>query len=138
MLKALLDANAVDDLADPPERYDAIRRAVTDGSLDLLWTHVTTDELAATPDLQRRRGLLARVQGWHGWCPPERLSSTTRVSTSPASRTTPKKPSKLSASRAAQSKKGQSRFASLTARSAAFMAYFCQSGQSSASSFVSR
>jgi len=57
-IRGLLDSNAVDLLVYPPERYEAMRDAVDDGRLVLLWTHITIDELAAIPDLERRGRLL--------------------------------------------------------------------------------
>jgi predicted nucleic acid-binding protein len=53
-----LDANAVDGIADDVDRFEAVRQAVTGGRLELLWTHVTIDELAAIPDSSRRARLL--------------------------------------------------------------------------------
>jgi predicted nucleic acid-binding protein len=56
LIRAVIDCNAVDKL---PEHYEAVRAAVDAGDLDLLWTHVTVDELAAITDADRRAWLLA-------------------------------------------------------------------------------
>lgn len=55
---AVLDSNAVDALADEPELYERTLAAVQSGRLRLLWTHVTVDELAVIPDVERRCRLL--------------------------------------------------------------------------------
>jgi hypothetical protein len=56
-----MDSNAVDPLADMPGAYDAAREAVEAGHLEILFTHVTIDELAAIGDLDRRRLLLLLI-----------------------------------------------------------------------------
>jgi hypothetical protein len=53
-----MDSNAVDPLADMPGAYEVDREAVEAGHLEILFTHVTIDELAAIGDLDRRRLLL--------------------------------------------------------------------------------
>lgn len=57
-IRAVIDTNAVDAFAAPPARYEAMVAAVAGGRLDLLWTHINIDELAATPDEDRRAKLL--------------------------------------------------------------------------------
>jgi hypothetical protein len=58
MRRAVLDSNAVDPIFDLPGAYDAVRSAIEAGFLQLLYTHVNIDEIATTPDLERRRVLL--------------------------------------------------------------------------------
>ncbi|MER7982648.1 hypothetical protein [Streptomyces sp. NPDC095817] len=58
MRRVVFDTNAVDPLTDGPT-YERIREAVTAGRLEVLYTHVTIDELAEIPDLDRRQQLLA-------------------------------------------------------------------------------
>ena len=53
-----MDSNAVDPLADMPGAYEVARETVEAGHLEILFTHVTIDELAAIGDLDRRRLLL--------------------------------------------------------------------------------
>src|SRR3954453_12436939 len=55
MLRAVIDSNAVDHL---PAYYDAVVGAINTGDLELLWTHVTVDELAAIPNEGHRATLL--------------------------------------------------------------------------------
>jgi hypothetical protein len=55
MLRAVVDSNAVDHL---PEHLEAVQEAIKAGRLELLWTHVTIDELAVVPDPDRRAWLL--------------------------------------------------------------------------------
>lgn len=62
-IRALLDSNAVDVIAAPPERYEAIQAAVAAGSVELLWTHITIDELSAIPDAEKRARLLTIAAG---------------------------------------------------------------------------
>jgi predicted nucleic acid-binding protein len=61
--RAVLDSNAVDGIADPPARYDAIQAAVADGRLELLWTHITVDELSAIEEPAKRARLLTIAAG---------------------------------------------------------------------------
>jgi hypothetical protein len=62
MRRLVLDSNAVDPLIDLPGAYEAVRAAVDGGRLDMLYTHVTIDELAATRDPDRRSRLLSTVR----------------------------------------------------------------------------
>jgi hypothetical protein len=62
MRRVVLDSNAVDPLIDLPGAYEAVRAAIDCGRLDVLYTHVTIDELAATRDPDRRSRLLATVR----------------------------------------------------------------------------
>ena len=50
MRRAVLDSNAVDSLLDLPGAYEAVRAALDAGRVELLFTHVSIDELAAVPD----------------------------------------------------------------------------------------
>ena len=58
MRRAVLDSNAVDPLIDWPGAYEAVRAGLDAGRIELLFTHVNIDELAAVPDLDRRARLL--------------------------------------------------------------------------------
>jgi hypothetical protein len=58
MRRAVLDSNAIDPLVDLPGAYEALRAALDAGRVELLFTHVNIDELAAVPDLDRRSRLL--------------------------------------------------------------------------------
>jgi predicted nucleic acid-binding protein len=62
MRRVVLDSNAVDPLIDLPGAYEAVQAAVDDGRLDVLYTHVTIDELASTRDPDRRSRLLSTVR----------------------------------------------------------------------------
>jgi hypothetical protein len=62
MRRVVLDSNAVDPLIDLAGAYRAVRAAVDGGRLDVLYTHVTIDELTATRDPDRRSRLLSTVQ----------------------------------------------------------------------------
>ena len=54
----VMDCCAVDALLED-DRFARYRSAIESGDLRLLWTHVTTDELAATTDPEHRATLLA-------------------------------------------------------------------------------
>lgn len=58
MRQVVFDSNAVDPFADVPGAFDTAREAVETGQLDIRFTHVTIDELAEVPDLERRQRLL--------------------------------------------------------------------------------
>jgi rRNA-processing protein FCF1 len=58
MLRAVLDSNALDPIAKIRGAYEAIERAINDGQVELLITHVTIDELAEVPDTDLRARLL--------------------------------------------------------------------------------
>jgi len=58
MRRVVLDSNGVDPLIDLPGAYEVARAAVTAGRLELLFTHVTVNEIGATPDPCRRSRLL--------------------------------------------------------------------------------
>ncbi|XVQ86471.1 hypothetical protein ACQP2K_03280 [Microbispora siamensis] len=58
MLRVVLDSNAVDPLIDIPGAVESVRSAIDRGELEVLYTHVTIDELATTPDLDRRQRLI--------------------------------------------------------------------------------
>lgn len=58
MRRYVMDSNAVDPIADKPGAYEVVRAAVDDGRVELLFPHITLDELAQTGDLARRQLLL--------------------------------------------------------------------------------
>ncbi|WP_433688640.1 hypothetical protein ACQP0I_10530 [Micromonospora carbonacea] len=58
MRRLLLDSNAIDPFADIPGAYEAAEKAVADGAYELIFTHVSIDELAEIPDVDRRQHLL--------------------------------------------------------------------------------
>jgi hypothetical protein len=53
-----MDANAIDPIVDLPGAYEVMRSSVNQERLGVLFTHITIDELAATPDEDRRSRLL--------------------------------------------------------------------------------
>lgn len=55
---AVLDSNAIDPFLDDPAALSLAAAAVADGRLQILATHVTVDEVAKTPDPERRASLL--------------------------------------------------------------------------------
>lgn len=58
MRRVLLDSNALDPLMELFGAFEALRTAVSSGELDILFTHVTVDEMAAIPELEKRQRLL--------------------------------------------------------------------------------
>jgi hypothetical protein len=58
MRRVVVDANAIDPIVDLPGAYEVMRSSVDQGQLEVLFTHITIDELAATPDEDRRSLLL--------------------------------------------------------------------------------
>lgn len=58
MRRVLLDSNALDPLMTLPRAYETLRAAVDSGDLEIVFTHVTVDEMAAIPDLEKRQRLL--------------------------------------------------------------------------------
>ncbi|MFD6490698.1 hypothetical protein [Streptomyces sp. NPDC060188] len=58
MRRVVFDSNAIDPIADTPEAYERIKKAVDTGALEVLYTHISIDELAEIPDLDRRQRLL--------------------------------------------------------------------------------
>jgi hypothetical protein len=56
--RVVLDSNAIDPIADVPGAYEAVRKAVDEDKVELLYTHITIDELVAIPDLERRSRLV--------------------------------------------------------------------------------
>jgi hypothetical protein len=58
MRRVVVDSNAMDPLMDLLGAYEAVRAAVDKGDLEVLFTHVTVEELAAIPDYERRCRLL--------------------------------------------------------------------------------
>src|SRR5712692_5451322 len=63
MRRVVVDSNAMDPLMDLLGAYDAVRAAVDQGDLEILFTHVTVEELAAIPDYERRCRLLIFLIG---------------------------------------------------------------------------
>lgn len=59
--RVVFDSNAVDPFIDQPGTYEMARAAIDAGRLQILFTHVTIDELAETRDLDRRCRLLLAV-----------------------------------------------------------------------------
>ncbi len=55
----LIDSHIHDRIIDVPGAFDLITKLVRNGTIRLLITHVQADELALTPDEQRRAALMA-------------------------------------------------------------------------------
>jgi hypothetical protein len=58
MRRVLLDSNALDPMLNVSGAYEALEEAVSAARLEVFYTHVTVDEVASTPDLERRQWLL--------------------------------------------------------------------------------
>jgi hypothetical protein len=58
MRRIVFDSNAIDPLVDNPGAFEALEAAKLAGDLQVLYTHVNIDELAAVPDLERRSTLI--------------------------------------------------------------------------------
>jgi hypothetical protein len=58
MRRVLLDSNALDPLTVHVGAFEVLDEAVSAAKLEILYTHVTVDEIAAVPDLERRQWLL--------------------------------------------------------------------------------
>jgi rRNA-processing protein FCF1 len=58
MRRVLLDSNALDPVLNAFGAYEALEDAVNSEQLEVFYTHATIDEIAATPDLERRQWLL--------------------------------------------------------------------------------
>lgn len=58
MRRVVVDSNAMDPLMDLLGAYEAVRAAVDQDDLEIMFTHVTVEELAAIPDYERRCRLL--------------------------------------------------------------------------------
>jgi predicted nucleic acid-binding protein len=58
MHRVLLDSNALDPVLNVFGAYEALEHAVNSASLEVFFTHVTVDEIAATPNLEKRQCLL--------------------------------------------------------------------------------
>lgn len=63
MRRVVVDSNAIDPLVDRPGAYEVMRSSVDRGQLEVLFTHITIEELAATPDEERRSRLLLQLVG---------------------------------------------------------------------------
>jgi hypothetical protein len=57
MRRVLLDSNALDPLLQQ-SGFETLDHAVNSGELEILFTHITVDEIAATPVLKTRQWLL--------------------------------------------------------------------------------
>lgn len=57
-VRVVVDANAIDPLIDQADAYETLQAAITAGTIEVLYTHVTVDELAVVPDEERRKQLL--------------------------------------------------------------------------------
>lgn len=58
MRRVVLDSDGVDPIADIPGAYEAVRSAVESGQLELLYPHITQDQVADTPNEEKRARLL--------------------------------------------------------------------------------
>jgi predicted nucleic acid-binding protein len=58
MRRVILDSNALDPLIAVAGAYEALESAVKSANLEIFFTHVTVDEIAATSDLEKRQWLL--------------------------------------------------------------------------------
>lgn len=58
MRRVVFDSNAIDPIADTVGAFESLEAAVHSGELEILYTHVTVDELVATPDHDRRSLLM--------------------------------------------------------------------------------
>lgn len=63
MRRVVVDANAIDLFIDLQGAEEFVRSSVDHGQLEVLYTHITIDELAATPDQERRSRLLLLLVG---------------------------------------------------------------------------
>ncbi|XVV05371.1 hypothetical protein ACQPW3_08245 [Actinosynnema sp. CA-248983] len=54
----MIDSNVVDPLADVAGAFEALESGVDASALEILYTHVTIDELSGVPDADRRSHLL--------------------------------------------------------------------------------
>jgi hypothetical protein len=58
MRRVLLDSNALDPLLTHFGAFEALDQAASSAKLEVLFTHITVDEIAATPELEKRQWLL--------------------------------------------------------------------------------
>jgi rRNA-processing protein FCF1 len=58
MRRVLLDSNALDPMLNTFGAYETLEAAVKSAKLEVLFTHVTVDEIAVTPDQDKRQWLL--------------------------------------------------------------------------------
>lgn len=63
MRRVVFDSNAIDAIVDTPGAYEVLRGAIDRAELEVLYTHITIDELSAISDLDRRRLLLTCLTG---------------------------------------------------------------------------
>ncbi|MEU5900528.1 hypothetical protein [Streptomyces venezuelae] len=54
MRRVVFDSNAIDPLAVTEGAFETLKEATVSGSLEVLYTHITIDELTAIPDPGRR------------------------------------------------------------------------------------
>jgi hypothetical protein len=59
MRRVVLDSDAVNPLALDPAAVEVVRRAVVEGRLQILATHILREEVSATPDDEKRAKLQA-------------------------------------------------------------------------------
>ncbi|WP_051871566.1 PIN domain-containing protein [Streptomyces sclerotialus] len=58
MRRYVFDSNAVDPIADLPGAYEVVRAAVDEKHIEILFPHITLDELSQVKELERRQLLL--------------------------------------------------------------------------------
>ncbi|WP_282790949.1 hypothetical protein [Streptomyces sp. CC224B] len=63
MRRVVFDSNAIDPLAVTEGAFETLREATASGSLEVLYTHITIDELTAIPDQERRSLLVLLMVG---------------------------------------------------------------------------
>lgn len=63
MRRVVIDSCVVDQFVDIPGAYQAARRAIDPGHLDILYTPVILVELGNATDWQRRAALLHALEG---------------------------------------------------------------------------
>lgn len=56
--RVLLDSNALDPVLTRFGAYEALEAAISSAKLEVFFTHITIDEIAATPDPEKRQWLL--------------------------------------------------------------------------------
>lgn len=56
--RVLFDSNALDPVLRRRGAYEVLEQAVSAAELEVFFTHITIDEIAATPELEKRQWLL--------------------------------------------------------------------------------
>lgn len=64
MRRFVVDSNAIDPIADNSGAYESVRAAIDAGRLEILYTHINIDELAAIPDPIVALGLYCSWSTW--------------------------------------------------------------------------